>query len=69
MLMEYLTGPGRKLLAAAKESPDTQFAFVNEGIIMEKRSKGQFVKVQNTDDLLHLGMEEVDYVDFYRYVE
>ena len=65
MLMEDLTAPTRKLLAAAKESPDMEFAFMKEVIIMANKKQVSFMKVQNADDLFHLGMEEVGYDDFY----
>ncbi len=69
MLMEDLTAPRRKLLTTAKECPDTEFAFVKEGIIIAKKKQGRFVKVQNADDLFHRGREEVDYDDFYGHAE
>ncbi len=39
MLMEDLTALRCKLLAAAKECPDTELAFMKVGIIMEKKCR------------------------------
>ena len=67
MIFDDLTETRRKLLKTTKEAEEVDFAYVKEGKILAKlKARQQFVKIENADDLIHIGVNSVNYSDFYR---
>ena len=66
-LHEDLTKARRSLLKAVKDKEDDNvvFCFTRDGSITTKLKSGQFVTISDADDLLKIGMEQVDYTAFY----
>ena len=62
---EDLTEARRRILDAARNSPESEFCFTRDGIIQCKTRSGTFVKIEKSDDLMRLGVEELDYDKYY----
>lgn len=66
-LYEDLTKPRRILLKEVKnkENDNVAFCFTKDGSIIAKLKNGQFVTIENADDLFKIGMDQVTYSAFY----
>ena len=64
---EDLTKPRRSLLKAVKdkENDNVAFCFTRDGSIISELKSDQFVTISDADDLLKIGMKQVDYTAFY----
>ena len=65
VILDDITEPRKKLLKMVRDHKDTEFAFVREGNIIVKSRQGRFHRVENADDLFHLGFNSVSYRDIY----
>ena len=63
---ENLTAARYKMLKVASEQECVDYAFASDGAIHCKLKNGKFVKLESADDLFKIGMEDVNYADFYR---
>ena len=66
-ISEDLTPARRKLLTKVRETERVEFAYVKDGAILAKLRRGPFVRVEDPDDLFKLGIEDVNYRDFFKF--
>jgi len=62
---EDLTAPRVKLLKAATDATDVEYAFTRHGAVHCKLRNGKFQVIENPDDLFKIGLDNVVYSDFY----
>ena len=55
----------KKLMEAAKECPSVEFSYIVDGNVICKMRSGGFTRVEDADDLFKVGVNELDYTDFY----
>ena len=66
-LYEDLTKARRNIFKTVKtkESDNVAFCFTKDGSIVTKMKNGQFVTIDDADDLFKIGIDQVDYSAFY----
>ena len=65
VIMDDVTSARRKLLKHVKDLRSVQFAYIKDGVVVAKQTSGTFSRIENADDLFHLGEENIDYRNFY----
>jgi len=64
-IYEDLTDARRAILKIVQDHPNTDFAYTRDGAIIAKDKAGKFVKIEDADDLFHLGFDNVNYRGLY----
>jgi hypothetical protein len=65
---EDITEPRRRIMEFIKESGLVEYCFIREGTIVCKQGT-RFIHVQNADDLFQLGVNHLQYEDYYPSLE
>ena len=65
---EDITEPRRRITEFIKESGLVEYCFIREGTIVCKQGT-RFIHVQNADDLFQLGVNRLQYEDYYPSLE
>ncbi len=66
LIFDDLTEARERLLRTVRGTDGVEFAFVKNGYILAKKTSARFTKVENADDLFHLGIKEIDYALYYK---
>ena len=64
-MYEDLTFARRQLCKTVKELPNVEFFYTRDGALLCKMINGRFQKVENADDLFHLGVNKINYATYY----
>ena len=55
------------MLRAVRDRDNVHFAFVKDGYILARLLRGgKCIKIENANDLFNVGINDVDYADFYK---
>ena len=66
LIFDELTEARERLLRTVRAAQQVEFVFVKDGYILAKVNGRRFVKLENADDLFHIGISDVDYADYYK---
>ena len=67
LIFDDLTEARERLLRTVRDRENVHFAFVKDGYILARLQRGgKFIKIENAEDLFHVGVNDVDFADYYK---